>query len=337
MAVRLRLPAGTPDDILHLTKLAILEYLTSGITAAFDMYLHRDAVAQAAVETGFRTVIVNATNDFGGTPEEQLMECERFSSMGPLVSYQYGIHAEYTTSLPLLKDMASLMQTVKKPFWSHMNETAAEVEGCVERHGKRPFELLASLGLFDYGGGGYHCVHVSASEMEIMRACGLTAVTCPASNLKLGSGVAPVYEMMERGIPVAIGTDGPASNNCLDFFREMFLVTGLQKVRHGADKVDATRVLEMACRNGAVAMGLTDCDCLAVGKQADMALIDLSMPNMQPTNNIEKNLVYSGSKQNVRMTVVAGNILYDRGQFFIGEEPRALYERANAIVKRMAL
>ncbi|MPM13073.1 5-methylthioadenosine/S-adenosylhomocysteine deaminase [bioreactor metagenome] len=163
----------------------------------------------------------------------------------------------------------------------------------------------------------------------------MIVVSCPGSNTKLASGVAPITEYLSRGIPVALGTDGPASNNCLDFFREMFLVTGLQKLRCGAEAVDAMEVLNMACRNGAYACGFPDCDCLAVGKQADLILIDLHQPNMQPLNNIEKNVVYSGTKQNVVLTMIAGSVLYERGEFHIGDDPERIYAEANRIIRRM--
>ncbi len=318
------------------TKLAILEYLTSGITAQMDMYMFRDAVAQAAVDTGFRTVIINAVNDFGGTAQELIDESERFSRMGPLVSFEFSCHAEYTTSDKLMHEIADVVRQEKRPFYIHMNETAAEVTGCVERHGQRPFVYLDSLGLFDFGGGGYHCVHVSEEEMDIIKNRGVYVVTCPGSNTKLASGVAPVYEYLARGIPVAIGTDGPASNNCLDMFREMFLVTGLQKLRHGANAVDALTVLQMACKVGAHAMRLPDCDSLAPGKQADIIRIDLTQPNMQPENNVLKNVVYSGSKKDVKMTMVAGRILYEDGTFFIGEEPARIYSEANRLLRAFA-
>lgn len=324
-----------PGDCYALNRLAILEYLTSGITAQFDMYYHRDELAQSALDCGFRTVVMNAANDFGGTPEEELKEYEQFSGMGPLVTYQFGIHAEYTTKKELIRDVAAAARSVHKPFYSHMNETADEVSGCVERYGVRPFELLEELGAFEYGGGGFHCVHVSEAEMEIMQRRGLFVITCPGSNGKLGSGIAPIKEYLDRGIRIGIGTDGPASNNCLDMFREMFLVTCLQKLRHGADAVDADLVLKMACSDGALAMGLTDCDCLAPGKKADLVLIDLNQPNMQPLNNIPKNIVYSGSKQNVALTMVGGRVLYRNGEFHIGEDPERIYADANRIIRRM--
>lgn len=323
------------DDVLWLTKLGILEYLSGGITAMFDMYMFRDLVAQAAIETGFRTVIMNAANKFGGTPEEEIAEAAHFGNMDPLITYQFGLHAEYTCSMDLLKDFSEMLKTEKRPMYSHMNETANEVEGCVERYGMRPFELFESLGLFDYGGGGFHCVHVSESEMEIMQRRGLYVVTCPGSNMKLASGVAPLVEFASRGIPVGIGTDGPASNNCLDMFREMFLATGLQKLRHGADAMDATQVIKMACSTGAHAMGLPNCDGLAVGKQADIVMLDLHMPNMQPENNTLKNVVYSGSKQNVALTMIAGRVLYEKGAYCISDDPERIYFEANRIIRRM--
>ena len=143
-------------------------------------------------------------------------------------------------------------------------------------------------------------------------------------------------DILKRDICVAIGTDGPASNNCLDMFREMFLVTGLAKLRDkDAAAVPAERVLQMAVQGGAWAMNLKECDCLAEGKLADIILIDLHQPNMQPMNNIVKNLVYSGSKQNVKMTMVNGQILYEDGKFYIGEEPEVIYRKANEIIASM--
>lgn len=325
-----------PEDVYTLTKLAFLEYLTSGITACFDMYYARDAIASASIDTGFRTVITGGANDYGGSAEEMRQEHKRFSALHPLISYQLSVHGEYTTSLPLLKDIAALVQSLKSPFYAHMNETADEVAGCVSRYGRRPFEQFDALGLFDYGGGGFHCAHLSRAEMDILKARGLYAITCPASNLKLASGIAPLEELRQLGVPIAIGTDGPASNNCLDMFREMFLVSALQKLGHGALAMPASAVLEMACHTGALAMGLHNCDSLAPGKQADLCLIDLNQPNMQPENNIVKNLVYSGSKHNVALTMIAGRVLYEQGAFHTGDDPAQLYAEARAIVRRMA-
>ena len=195
-----------------------------------------------------------------------------------------------------------------------------------------PPVFLDSLGMFDYGGGGYHCVHMTEEDMEVFQKRRLYAITNPASNMKLASGIAPVAEFLKRKITVAIGTDGPASNNCLDMFREMFLVTGLAKLKEkDASAADAWEVLKMATVNGSAAMCLPDTDVLAKGKLADMILIDLHQPNMQPINNIPKNLVYSGSKQNVKMTMINGQILYENGKFADFIDVDDIYAKAEEI------
>ena len=317
----------TPEMIYHFTKLAVLEYLTSGITASFDMYVEPEANARANLEMGFRTVLCGTLNDFKDSIETLEGFYRKYNQYHPLISYQLGFHAEYTTSEGLLRDLAALAGQYRAPVYTHLSETAAEVAGCEERYGSSPVKTLAEMGLWEYGGGGFHCVHVSEEDMDIIKEKGIYVVTNPASNAKLASGIAPICAMLEREIPLAIGTDGPASNNCLDMFREMFLVTGLAKLREqNAAACPAEAVLKMATAGGAAAMGLKDCDCIAEGKQADLIVIDLHQPNMQPEHNPVKNLVYSGSKQNVLLTMVAGRILYENGQFFTGEDPEQIYE-----------
>lgn len=326
----------TPEDIYELSVLGIMEYLTSGITANFDMYMQPKMGAKASVDCGFRTVMCGSVNNFGGDKESLREEFETLNNYHELISYVLGFHAEYTTSKELMLDIAELANELKAPMFLHNSETEEEVTGCVERYGMTPTTFLDSIGMFNYGGGGFHCVHMTDEDLEICKKRNLYVVTNPGSNAKLASGIAPITDMLEKEISVAIGTDGPASNNCLDMFREMFLVTGLQKLRTmNAEAVGAKEVLKMATKNGAYAMGLMDCDTLSVGKYADLIMIDLHQPNMQPMNNIEKNLVFSGSKQNVKMTMVNGKILYEDGAFYIGREPEEVYKNANAIINRM--
>lgn len=321
------------EMIYHLTKLAILEYLTSGITAIFDMYLTPETIAQACVDMGMRCVQVSGQNNFSQSLELTERMYQKLNHGNPLLSYFIGFHAEYTCSRELLEDVAALAHKYQAPVFTHLAETRAEVEGCKERCGMSPVKMLDSLGMFDYGGGGYHCVYLDEEDMEIFRKRGLSVVTNPGSNAKLASGVAPISEYLARGINVAIGTDGPASNNCLDMFREMFLVTGLAKLREqNAAAVDAWEVLKMATVNGSKAMNLPDTDVLAKGKAADMIMIDLHQPNMQPINNIAKNIVYSGSKQNVKMTMIQGEILYESGQFSKAYDVEEIYRKANEII-----
>lgn len=326
----------TPEDVYLFSKLAVLEYLTSGITANFDMYLTPDTMAQASKDLGFRTVICGAVNDFVQSVPEMEKWYKTYNQFDPLISYQLGFHAEYTTSKPVLEDIAALAKDLKAPVYMHNSESCSETEQCIDRTGMTPTAYLDSLGMFAHGGGGFHCIHMTEEDLEIFKERGLYVVTNPASNMKLASGIPPLTKMLQMGIPVAIGTDGPASNNCLDMFREMFLVTGLAKLRErDASCMPADEVLYMATAGGAYAMGLPDCDCLAVGKKADLVMIDLRQPNMQPENNLVKNLVYSGSKQNVKLTMVNGKVLYEDGIFLIGFDPAEIYTKANEIIGRM--
>ncbi len=324
------------EDIYHLTKLAVLEYLTSGITAIFDMYLTPESIAAACSETGMRCVQTGAVNNFSQSAEAVERWCRELNGKDPLISFLPGFHAEYTCSRELLERMAELSGRLKAPVYMHLSETKSEVEGCVERYGMTPGMFLDSLGMFEYGGGAYHCVWLTPEETELFKRKNVSVITNPASNMKLSSGIAPIQDFLKAGLNVAIGTDGPASNNCLDMFREMFLVTGLAKIREqDASAVDAMEVLKMATVNGAKAMGLAEADVLAEGRLADMIMIDLHQPNMQPLNNIAKNIVYSGSKLNVKMTMIHGKILYRSGTFHIHDEPEKIYAKANEIIEKL--
>lgn len=326
----------TPDSLAAFARVAFLEYLANGVTACFDMYYHTDELAAIAQEWGFRAVIcdaLSANNDW----DDIYRNYEKYTAMGPMVGYRMGFHAEYTASADMLRFVSRAAHELKAPVFSHNSETRAEVDGCLERHGRTPTKLFDDLGLFDYGGGGFHCVWMTDEDVDIFARRGLYAVLNPCSNAKLASGIAPLGRFLKSGVKLAVGTDGPASNNALDMFREMYLANVLAKL----DESDAAAgspaaVLSAAVSGGARAMGLDDCDAICAGKQADIIRIDLSRPNMQPMHNIVKNIVYSGNPSNVSMTMIAGKILYENGQFFLPETPESIYERAqkytNAIV-----
>ena len=221
----------TPDDIRDLTKLAILEYLTTGVTSIMEMYLTPETIAEACNDLGMRCVQVGSCNNFSQSAADVERWYKELNGTSDLTSFQIGFHAEYTCSPELMAQFADMARRYQAPVFTHCEETKAETEGCIERYGKTPIAYLADLGMFDYGGAGYHLVWTNEEDRAIMRDKGIGVVTNPASNAKLASGIAPISAYLEAGIPVAIGTDGPASNNCLDMFREMFLVTALAKLR----------------------------------------------------------------------------------------------------------
>ena len=325
----------TPDAVYAFTRLAILEYLAGGTTASFDMYYHRDAYAAANIDSGFRTVICGALSA-GDRISIASDDFAKYNKLDPLVGYRLGVHAEYTASAELLHGMSELVHELKAPFWAHNSETKSETEECTARHGMSPTAYFDSLGLFDYGGGGFHCVWLTDADIDIFTRRGLWAVTCPASNAKLASGTAPLVKFARRGVNLAVGTDGPASNNALDMFREMYLACVLQKLAHSdAAACPAENMLLAACSGGARAMGLDNCDSLAPGKAADLAVIDLDRPNMRPVHDIAKNLVYSGTRDCVRLTMVAGRVLYEDGEFHVGADVAKIYAEAEKYTKEI--
>ena len=325
----------TGEDVYWFTKLANLEYLTSGITASFDMYFELDDYVKACVEMGFRSVLCGAVSGDESNADRLEGYYLKYNGLDPLISFRLGFHAEYTCEKSLLERIAALAEKYKAPVYTHNSETAKEVRECIEKYGKTPTQLFDSLGIYNYGGGGFHCVHMSDEDMDIFKKRGVYAVHNPGSNTKLASGIANIRKMQEKGIGLALGTDGPASNNALDMFREMFLMTGLCKLREcDAAACDANSVLYAATVGGARAMGLDDCDTLEAGKQADLIMIDLSQPNMQPVNNLGKNIVYSGSKQNVKLTMCAGRVLYEDGKF-VTADAQEIYKNVQARAERI--
>lgn len=323
------------DDIYKLSKLAFLEYLTSGITACFDMYYFPENMAKASVDFGFRTVMCGAVNNFKESVEKLEEYYNKYNNYDELVSYKLGFHAEYTTSKEIMQGISQLAEKYSAPVFMHSSETKSEVDGCIERYGKSPTTLFDELGLFNYGGGAYHSVWVDDSDLEIYKKRGVWAVINAGSNCKLASGIAPVSKMMDLGINLAVGTDGPASNNALDMLREMYLIAATQKINDcDAASTDANAILKAATIGSAHCMGLDECDVIDEGKTADLIVIDMHRPNMQPINNITKNIVYSGSKENVKMTMINGKILYENGEF-INTDIERIYSEAQAVIDRI--
>lgn len=323
------------EDIYKLSKIAFLEYISCGTSACFDMYYFPENMAKASVEMGFRTVMCGAVNNFKESVQKLEEYYKKYNSYDELISYQLGFHAEYTTDISIMKDISKLAQKYEAPVFMHSSETMDETMECIHKYNKSPTQLFDSIGLFNYGGGAFHSVWVDDKDLDIYKKKNIWAVINAASNCKLASGIAPVQKMIDKGINLAIGTDGPSSNNALDMFREMYLITALQKIKNqDASSSDANEVLKMATTGSAKCMRLNDCDCIAEGKMADLIVIDLKRPNMQPINNITKNIVYSGSNANVKMTMINGKIVYENGEF-VGMDTEKIYSEAQDVVKRI--
>lgn len=324
------------NDVYELSKIAFLEYLTSGITACFDQYYFPMSTAKAAQEMGMRVVLLGTYNKEFDLVQKLCDIYHNLNDKDGLVKYCLGVHAEYTLSEGELEKVVEACHLLKAPFYTHISETEKEVRECYEKRGMSPVQYFEKMGAYYYGGGGYHCCYFSDEDIQIFKKHGCSVVTCPGSNTKLASGIAPISKYLENGLNVAIGTDGPASNNSLDMFKEMTLVYALQKVSlKDPSALPAFEVLKMATVNGARAMGLYDSDVLDVGKKADLIEIDLSRPNMQPINNVINNIVYAGSKDNIKMTMINGKILYKNGKFYTKEKPAKIYAKCQKISERI--
>ena len=325
----------TPQDIYDLSMLAFLEYLTSGTSACFDMYYFPEMMAKASVDFGFRTVMTSGLNNFKESVNAVEDYYNKFNNYDSLVSYKLGFHAEYTTDKKLIKGIAKLAEKYQAPVFTHASETKSEVEDCIKRNGMSPTKYLNSLGIFNYGGGAYHSVWIDDEDIEIYKEKGIWAVINACSNAKLASGIAPVSKLLKNGVKVAVGTDGASSNNALDMFREMYTICATQKLNDkDAASTDANDILKASTIGSAKCMGLTDCDVIDVGKKADLIVIDMHRPSMQPINNITKNLVYSGGKDIVKMTMINGKILYDNGEFK-NIDIEKIYANAQAVIDRI--
>lgn len=321
-----------PEDLIPLAEVGMLEYLSGGIGAAFEMYYRPDILREAFERMGLRAAILIMGDDW----EREDFDFSIFEKKEGLVRYRFGIHAVYTQSEERLEKAASLVRKHKLPFYLHNSETRKEVEDCLKKTGRTPTGLADSLGLFSYGGGGFHSIWLSGEDIEIYKKRGVAVISCPASNAKLADGICPLEKYLKEGLLVALGTDGPASNDALDMFREMHLAAILQKLLTGdAAAGDAYQVLKMATVNAAKVMGLADADVLAPGKRADLIRIDLRKPEMQPPGDLVSGLVYSGSRDLVRLTMVDGKILYEDGVFHVGKSPDRIYAEAAAIKEKI--
>lgn len=324
--------------VKELSKVAILEYLTSGITACLDQYFFPQEFADTCREFGYRSVSLAMYDPESRKEEEiyRLIKDNNYSTS--LATFVLGLHSEYTPTEEMFVVTKKLLDETKLPFYVHLSETKAETDECIKRRKMTPMEFFVSRGMFDNGGAIFHGVYLSSHDMELIKKYDITVVSNPSSNMKLASGIADIKGMLDRGIRVALGTDSAASNNALDMFREMYLVTGLQKLKNmDPVSIPAFEVLKMATVNGALAMGLKDSDVLAVGKNADLIMIDLSRPSMQPINNLINNLVYSGSKDCVKLTMVNGKILYRDGQFFVNEDVKEIYKKVQLLTDELSV
>ncbi len=318
------------EQIYWSTLLACAEMIRSGTTTFCDMYLFEDRVAEAVKEAGMRALVGEVLYDFPsphyGPLEKGLLFTEEFIKKwqgDPLISIAVEPHALYTCSPDLLKRCRDIAERYGVPLIIHLAETKSEIEEVVKKYSLTPVHHLHKLGLLSSNLIACHCVWLRAEEMDLLAEKGVRVVHNPESNMKLASGVAPIPDLLARGVAVGLGTDGCASNNNLDLFQEMDTAAKLHKVyRLDPTVMPAEVVLHMATWGGAKVLGMEEeIGSLAVGKKADLIILDLNRPHLQPIYNIVSHLVYAASGADVRHVIINGQIImHDRQILTLDEE-----------------
>lgn len=313
----------TEDDVYWASMLGIAEYVKNGITMFCDAYFMPHKTVEAVLKSGIRASICLGyhINDYRSEKELE-NEYLNLKNKSELLSFIWYAHSIYTVDEAQFGTLIKLAKKHGLPLYTHMSETLDEVSDCTVKYdGLTPTKLLEELGFFDVPSLVAHGVHLEKDDIEVLSNYNVTVVSNPASNLKLGSGIAPITALQKAGVNLALGTDGASSNNALDMFREMYLVSVLQKAQlKDASVISAHDTLKMATVNAANALNLNKVGKLKEGYLADLIMLDVNMPNLTPLNNIESALVYSAGVQNVMLTMVNGKVLYENGKFFIGED-----------------
>lgn len=325
-----------PEDVYWGEMLGIAESVRNGITSFEECYFYAEQIVKAVDKAKIRARIGLGKAIGGENLEQDILKHYSLCKNKKLITNNIYSHSVYTYSLEELEIAVKLANQLNLPLSVHMSETLKEVGDCDSSYGKSPTALLESVGYFDRPCVVYHAVHCDKDDMQILKDYKVSVATCPASNLKLASGIAPIYSYVDREINVCIGTDGPASNNNLDMFKEMYLTSCLAKVYTGkADCLSAIDILKMATINGATALGFDKVGQIKTGWQADLILIDTDNLHYKPENDMISALVYAGKGSDVKLTMVAGNILYEDGKFNIGEDIEVIKTQCEKIVKKL--
>ena len=310
----------TPADVRAGAVWGIREMLAGGTTAVADMYDFPGECGQALLDAGMKGRICRVGLNFvPGRLEDCVAATRGWNGRidrlepRPDVRCDLCVHSEYLTDEPFCRALAAANRELKRPLHVHVSETEREHRECLARHGMTPVAYLAATGLLDFGGYAAHCVWCTDDDFRILADKGVTLVHNPTSNMKLGSGFARVPRALELGVNVALGTDGCASNDNLDLFEEMHLCSLVHKgLARDPTVLSAWDVIDMATVNGAKALGLSETGEIAVGKKADLCVVDLDRPHLTPCLDVPNLIVNSMHAGDVAMTIVDGRVAYAR-------------------------
>lgn len=314
-----------PEAVKVASMLSIAEMMKNGTVSFSDMYFFCEDIIEATASSGMKANISRSTVAFD--PNLTAETDDRFKEAVKLyenyhnfadgrIKMDMSIHAEYSTVPSSCRYISDFALEKGLSLHIHLSETKSEHDACIEKYGVTPTEFFRQNGVFRVPVIAAHCVHLTDHDMKIMAEHGATAVHNPASNLKLGSGIARIENMLSENINITLGTDGAASNNTLDVMKEAYLAAILQKGSTGrTDSVPSGAFIKMLTQNGAKMQGRVDCGKLAVGARADLVMLDFDMVHVMPVYDYCDAFLYSANSSNVVMTMVDGKILYENGEY----------------------
>ena len=335
-----RLKAG---DCYWTTLFGMCEMLRSGTTTFLDMFMFPDDTARAVADSGMRAVLSRGlqgetADDAGGMrrireAKQDILAYGSGAAEGR-ITFMLAPHAPYTCAPAYLQTVVETAAELGVGIHTHIAESRGEIETIRERYGCTPVEMMEKAGVFSRHTAAAHCVYVTPDDIRILRDNRVSVLTNPSSNLKLGNGFAPVPDLLEAGVNVALGTDGAASNNTLNMFHEINLLSLIHKGTH-EDPVTVTsaEAVAAATTGGAKALDLPVGE-LAVGKKADIVLLDLSCPQMNPPTNLISSLAFSANGSEVDTVIVNGKVLLNHRRLTTIDEERVIFE-SNRIFERI--
>lgn len=333
----------TDTDAYWGAMLAMVEMIKSGTTCFNDMHMNINMTARAAADSGMRAMLsrglVGTGRDAGGMRrlDEALKERDEWKSCDR-INFSLGPHAPYTCDDEYMRIVADTAKREHMGIHVHLAESESEITGINEKYHMTPIEMANENGLFDVRCVAAHCVRLTENDRKILKNKNVSVVTCPASNMKLGNGFANISELLKTGVNVCLGTDGAASNNSLNMFREMNLLSLIHKgVNETPVCVSAEETYASATINGARALGLdSEIGSIEKGKRADIVLLDLKNPSMNPQNNLISALSYSANGSETDTVIIDGEIVMENRRLLTVNETE-VYENVNKIAKRMGM
>ena len=317
------------------TELAALELIQNGITTVCDMYFHTPVTAKVLDSFGLRGVLaVDMMNSFSDSKKDLNIMCEKYKNNDNIYP-AVGCHSPYICSSEVLKLSARTAEKRDLPLSIHTAETKWEIEHLKNKYGQSPVKYLQSKGVIGPRCIFAHGVHLTEEDLDLMAQTGTSLSYNPESNMKLGSGTAPILKSLEKGIPVGLGTDGSASNNNLNLFTEMDTAAKLQKLNNPDKEIRAEDIFSMATFNGAKALGLQNClGQIKKGFYADLIAVNLNYPHFYPKHDLLNHLVYSASGQEVDFVMCGGRILMENSKI-LGADFEAVYHKAENIKHKL--